>query len=240
VEDGGFGYNGMGFEALVAEEEQGTNQMWGGNVEEQQLVYADFDAEENRWVDTELHAWGGSGEDSMELEISQEVMYQPTGGTMSTAISSTATIENPSHSTDEGPAIENAEEPSSSDAPLTSASNDTTSAEEWHCDFPNCERSFTHQHKLKYVHVVPNISFNKLTRPSRHRKYHIKPYRCLDPLCSSLHKAFSLRKDLIRHQASHTGRRFYCQHTGCSYSISAPGGGFTRKDNLKRHIMNRH
>jgi hypothetical protein len=150
VEDGGFGYNGMGFESLFAEEEQWTNQIWGGSIEGQQLVYADFD--------TELHAWE-SGGDPMELEISQEAMHQPTGGTMSSAISSTSTIENPSPSTDESPAIQNAEGPSSSDAPVTSASNDTTSAEEWHCDFPSCDKSFTHHHKLKYVHFVPNIPF---------------------------------------------------------------------------------
>jgi len=222
VEDGGFGYRGMGFEALFAEEEQGTDQIWGGSIEGQPLVHADFDTEDGQRVDAELHAWESGGY-SMESEISQESMHQPTGGTMSSTISPTSTIETPSPFTDESPAIRNTDGPSSNDAPSTSASNDTTVAEEWHCDFPSCEKSFTHNHKL-----------------NRHRKYHRKPYRCLDPLCFSRHKAFSLRKDLIRHQASHTGRRFYCQHNGCSYSISGAEGGFTRKDNLKRHIRNRH
>jgi hypothetical protein len=158
VEDGGFGYNGMGFEALFAEEEQGTNQMWGGSIEGQQLVYADFDTKEDQWVDTELHAWGWGG-DPMDLEISQEAMQQRTGGTISSVISSTLTIDSPSPSTDESPAIQNEEGPSSSDAPLTSASNDTTLAEEWLCDFPSCKKSFTHYHKLKYVRFVPNIPF---------------------------------------------------------------------------------
>jgi len=207
---------------LFAEEEQGTNQMWGGSVEGQQSVSADFTTEDDQWMDIELYAWGLGG-NPMELEISQEAMRQPTGGTMSSAISSTSTIETPSPSTNENPVIQNAEGSSSSNAPLTSASNDTSPAEEWHCDFPSCEKSFTHHHKL-----------------NRHRKYHIKPYHCFDPLCSSRHKAFSLRKDLIRHQARHTGRRFSCQHNGCSYSISGAEGGFTRKDNLKRHIRNRH
>jgi hypothetical protein len=154
VEDGGFGYYDMGFEALFADEEQWTNQMLGGSIEGQQLVYADFDTEE-QWVDTEFHAWELGG-DSMELEIP---IHQPTGGTMSSATSSALTIETSSPSTDESPAIQNAEGPSSSDAPLASALNDTPSAEEWHCDFPSCDRSFTHNHRLKYVHFIPNIPF---------------------------------------------------------------------------------
>jgi hypothetical protein len=154
VEDRDFGYS-MGIEALFGNEEQGTNQMLGGSIEGQQLVHVDFDTEEEQWVDTELHIWG-SGGDPMEMAIS---MHQPIGRTMSSATSSTSTIAKPSPSTDKNPAIQNAEGPSGSDIPLTPASNNTPSVEEWHCDFPNCDKSFMHRYKLKYVHFVPNIPF---------------------------------------------------------------------------------
>jgi hypothetical protein len=80
----------------------------------------------------------------------------------------------------------------------------------------------------------------RLTGPSRHRKYHLKPYRCLDPSCSTRGTAFSLNKDLVRHESQHNGRRFYCSHSGCSYAFGGGKRGFSRQDNLKRHTTTQH
>ncbi|CZR52625.1 uncharacterized protein PAC_02502 [Phialocephala subalpina] len=97
------------------------------------------------------------------------------------------------------------------------------SADEWLCRHPNCGRSFTHRHKL-----------------NRHQKYHSKLHRCLHPSCFPQGVAFSLRKDLDRHQSQHDGRRFYCPHVGCLHAINGAEGGFTRRDNLQRHLTNQH
>ncbi|KAH8592123.1 hypothetical protein B0O99DRAFT_689904 [Bisporella sp. PMI_857] len=104
----------------------------------------------------------------------------------------------------------------------SSARNATPLVDKWLCEHPNCGRAFTHRHKL-----------------NRHRKYHIKPHKCLESSCAFRQVAFSLKKDLIRHQAMHSGRRFYCHHPGCRYAFGS-AEGFTRQDNLKRHIAAQH
>lgn len=219
MEDGGLGYNDMGFEALFAGDEQGMNQTWAGNIEGQQLGCADFDTVENQWVDNELHSWE-SGGDPMELEIAGEAMHLPSESAMSSTMTSTSATGTPCPSADASPAIQNPQGQLSSEATSASASNVTASAKKWQCDFLSCDKSFTHRHKL-----------------NRHKRSHFKPYRCPDSLCS---RAFSWRKDLNRHQATHIGRRFYCQHQDCSCLTSSAEGGFTRMDNLMRHIRNRH
>ena len=91
------------------------------------------------------------------------------------------------------------------------ANTDAASVDEWPCEHPNCGRVFTHRHKLKYV-CSTRKSFisiaNFLTLRSRHRKYHLKLKKCFEPSCASRQVAFSLEKDLIRHQAKHNGCRF--------------------------------
>lgn len=79
-----------------------------------------------------------------------------------------------------------------------------------------------------------------LTDTSRHKKYHIKPFRCLEEACAADDVAFSLEKDLTRHQAQHNGRRFYCPHHDCAYAPRGRANGFTRKDNLRRHVLKQH
>jgi len=108
-------------------------------------------------------------------------------------------------------------------ATSSQALSGTPAAEEWLCQHPNCGRTFTHRHKL-----------------NRHRKCHLKPHKCLDPSCADRRVAFSLKKDLIRHQAKHNGRRFYCQNVGCRNALGGIEGGFTRKDNLQRHVATQH
>ena len=156
VEDGWFECNGIGFEALFAGEEQGMNQMWGGNIEGQQWGGVDFDTVENQWVDNELHSWE-SGGDPMGLEISGETMHLPSEPAMSSTMTSTSTIGTLSPHADAGPAKQNPQGQLSSETPSTSASTGTASAKEWSCDFPSCDKSFTHRHKLKYVHFTPRV-----------------------------------------------------------------------------------
>lgn len=239
AEDGGFGYNNLGFVLFGGEEEQGADQIWDGSMEGYQLEPAGFDAENSQGEDTDLHAWEWGG-DPAELEISQEALPEQTGVRSSTITSSTTAVEDPSPSTDDSPAVQSDQTLSNNDVPSSSVSNETNSGEEFHCDFTNCGKSFTHRYKLKYVYLIPSAPPLATNVPSRHRKYHIKTFSCPDPSCSNRGIAFSQRKDLVRHQARHNGRRFYCQYAGCSFSISGKEGGFTRDDNLKRHIKKKH
>jgi hypothetical protein len=182
--------------------------------------------------------WEG---DPVGLEISAQRVQAPTESIPIFPIAASPSMtEVMSLSTDDSPPVQFDERPSSNDVQSSSASNDTNTAEEWFCNFSNCRKSFTHRHKLKFVHDVHGTFVHQLTYPSRHRNYHIKPYQCLDPSCATRRIAFSLEKDLIRHQSKHKGRRFYCHHVDCSYAIAGTEGGFTRNDNLKRHLIKRH
>jgi hypothetical protein len=158
VEDGWFECNGIGFGALFAGEAQGMNHIWGGDIEGQQLGYADFDTVENQWVDNELHSWE-SGGNPMGLEISEEAMHLPSESAMSSTMTSTSTIGTLSSYADTSPAMQNPQGQLGTEALSTSASTGTASAKEWHCDFPSCGQSFTHRHKLKYVYFVPRVLF---------------------------------------------------------------------------------
>ncbi len=161
--DGWFECNGMGIEALFAGEEQGMHQMWGGNIEGQQLGDADFDTMENRWLDSELHLWESGGEKT-GLETSGEAMHLPSGSATSSTMTSTSTTRIPCSSADASPAIQNPQGQLSSEAASTSASTDTASAKTWQCDFFSCDKSFTHRHKLKYVYSPRAFYLNKLTK----------------------------------------------------------------------------
>lgn len=103
------------------------------------------------------------------------------------------------------------------------ALKNTAPVKEWLCGYPNCGRSFTHRYML-----------------NKHQKYHIKLHRCLEPPCLAGGVTFSREQDLRRHQSQHNGRRFYCPHANCLYAINGEKDGFTRKDNLKRHLTSQH
>jgi hypothetical protein len=127
-------------------------------------------------------------------------------------------------------------------ARVIQAPKNTTSVNEWLCGYPNCRRSFTHRYRLKYnspqSNRLPCVS--QLTMLSKHQKYHNKLHRCLESSCLARGVTFSREQDLIRHQSQHDGRRFYCTHSNCEYEIYGANNGFTRKDNLKRHLTNQH
>jgi len=92
---------------------------------------------------------------------------------------------------------------------------------QWFCEHANCGRLFSKRHDL-----------------NRHKKYHAKPHRCREPSCMARNVAFSLQKDLVRHEASHNGQSYFCPSTGCKYATDGSAGGFPRKDNMMRHIRN--
>jgi hypothetical protein len=176
MEDGGFGYDAMGFDPFGPEEEQGADQRRDGSLERQQLAAAGFEDEKNqgedqgkdenvvpygfeveatvtekdKMVDAPLSAWEWGG-DLMGLEISTERVYRTAGPEPSSFVpDSTSTIEDTSPSPGDSPALQNSERPSNNDVQSSSASKDANSAgEDWRCDFPNCGKSFTHCHKVK-------------------------------------------------------------------------------------------
>ncbi|OCK73596.1 hypothetical protein K432DRAFT_430505 [Lepidopterella palustris CBS 459.81] len=80
---------------------------------------------------------------------------------------------------------------------------------------------------------------------NHHAKIHDKPYQCDHLLCDW---SFRAKKDLRRHKQTHAaissvpGLQFregifhYCHHQSCPYAAK----GFPRRDNLLRHIRNKH
>ncbi|KAH6712161.1 hypothetical protein BKA61DRAFT_80824 [Leptodontidium sp. MPI-SDFR-AT-0119] len=91
------------------------------------------------------------------------------------------------------------------------------------CDYPSCGRLFQKRHDL-----------------NRHKKYHFKPFKCPTPSCAARNVAFSLAKDLLRHQRSHSDERHFCPHVGCFAAVGGKFTGFARDDNWRRHLKNQH
>ena len=139
-----------------AEKNQGEDQVENGNLDPYGLGFGATVTETDQLADAHLSAWEW-GEDKMELKISKEAVHALTELTSSSTIPSSASAtEDTSPSTDDSLAVQNDDGPSCNDAPSSSASNNTNSADEWLCDFTNCSKSFTHCHELKYVHNVPS------------------------------------------------------------------------------------
>ena len=92
-------------------------------------------------------------------------------------------------------------------------------------------RLFTFTH-LKFIDT------NHLN--SRHKKYHLKPFKCAMPSCAVQNVAFSLAKDLLRHQKSHAYVRYFCDHVGCFAAVGGKFTGFAREDNWRRHLKMQH
>ncbi|KAK3330460.1 hypothetical protein B0H66DRAFT_63087 [Apodospora peruviana] len=94
-----------------------------------------------------------------------------------------------------------------------------TSPRAFACD--QCHRVFDQIHKLNH-----------------HKRYHDRPHECPHPPCVM---RFGTKTHLARHvnDKHRKTRKFYCTQQDCPYSRSG-GKSFPRKDNWRRHMMNKH
>ncbi|KAK4218819.1 zinc finger transcription factor ace1 [Rhypophila decipiens] len=94
-----------------------------------------------------------------------------------------------------------------------------TSPRAFACD--QCHRVFDQIHKLNH-----------------HKRYHDRPHECPHAGCTM---KFGTKTHLDRHinDKHNKTRKFYCTQPDCPYSRQG-GKSFPRKDNWRRHIMNKH
>ncbi|CAK7236462.1 hypothetical protein SCUCBS95973_009615 [Sporothrix curviconia] len=107
----------------------------------------------------------------------------------------------------------------SSNQGSTPGQSSSTSPRTFACE--ECGRIFDQVHKLNH-----------------HKRYHERPHECTFPDCG---KRFGTRTHLDRHvNDKHSkSRKYHCTEEGCPYSV--PGGkSFPRKDNWRRHMVNKH
>jgi hypothetical protein len=95
----------------------------------------------------------------------------------------------------------------------------TPSSPEYTCD--ECGRTFNQIHKLNH-----------------HKRYHDRPHACTHPGCD---KSFGTKTHLGRHinDKHNKTRKYYCTEPTCAYSRQG-GKSFPRKDNWRRHMINKH
>jgi len=161
----------------------------------------------------------GEEEEEAATSSSQSEVSPSSSAFTSLSSGSSSTL----HAVDHGSESSSPPEGSRTNAAATLSPGSNGSRDEWQCDHPNCGRTFSKRHDM-----------------NRHKKYHLKPYKCHASSCKIQDIGFSLKKDLIRHQARHSSQRYHCPHTKCAYANGGQSGGFTRKDNLRRHINTRH
>lgn len=77
-----------------------------------------------------------------------------------------------------------------------------------------------------------------LTLASHHKRYHDRPHECTHNGCTM---RFGTKTHLDRHvnDKHMKTRKFFCTQHGCPYSRQG-GKSFPRKDNWRRHMMNKH
>lgn len=122
---------------------------------------------------------------------------------------------------------------------IRSSASPYNGAQIYTCD--ECSRGFDQIHKLKYVHIpLLNIfvAANLSSACSHHRRYHERPHECPHQNCD---KRFGTKTHLDRHinDKHKKTRKFHCLEQACPYS-RAGGKGFPRKDNWRRHMINKH
>ncbi|KAL2757829.1 hypothetical protein ACRALDRAFT_1061121, partial [Sodiomyces alcalophilus JCM 7366] len=85
----------------------------------------------------------------------------------------------------------------------------------------HCGRTFDQAHKLNH-----------------HRRYHERPHKCTHEGCN---KQFGTKTHLERHinDKHNKLRKYHCLEPSCPYS-KVGGKAFPRKDNWRRHMINKH
>ncbi|KAK5656222.1 hypothetical protein OQA88_4983 [Cercophora sp. LCS_1] len=80
--------------------------------------------------------------------------------------------------------------------------------------------------------------FDQVHKLNHHRRYHERPHECTHPGCTM---RFGTKTHLDRHinDKHNKTRKFHCTVHDCPYSRQG-GKSFPRKDNWRRHMMNKH
>jgi hypothetical protein len=80
--------------------------------------------------------------------------------------------------------------------------------------------------------------FDQIHKLNHHKRYHDRPHECTHPGCTM---RFGTKTHLDRHinDKHKKTRQFHCTEHGCPYSRQG-GKSFPRKDNWRRHMMNKH
>lgn len=102
-----------------------------------------------------------------------------------------------------------------------------------------CDRIFDQIHKLKYVPISSSPAGPcSNTYTSHHKRYHDRPHECPHAGCTM---RFGTKTHLDRHinDKHFKTRKFYCTVHDCPYSKQG-GKSFPRKDNWRRHMVNKH
>ena len=117
-----------------------------------------------------------------------------------------------------------------------------SSTKSFSCDYPSCKATtlFDSLSKLKLVLSLCHVDIVLLTKNSKHRNSHEKPYKCLAVNCS---KRFAQQQHLdrhtqIKHQETNLSTKYYhCTVDGCKYaSTGRSRKKFARLDQAKEHI----
>ncbi|KAK0729906.1 hypothetical protein B0H67DRAFT_478481 [Lasiosphaeris hirsuta] len=80
--------------------------------------------------------------------------------------------------------------------------------------------------------------FDQIHKLNHHKRYHDRPHECPHMGCSM---KFGTKTHLDRHinDKHMKTRKFYCTQSDCPYSRQG-GKSFPRKDNWRRHMLNKH
>ncbi|KAK4222189.1 hypothetical protein QBC38DRAFT_427754 [Podospora fimiseda] len=83
-----------------------------------------------------------------------------------------------------------------------------------------------------------NRVFDQIHKLNHHKRYHDRPHACPHPGCTN---RFGTKTHLDRHMADKHSktRKFHCTQPECPYSKQG-GKSFPRKDNWRRHMINKH
>lgn len=80
--------------------------------------------------------------------------------------------------------------------------------------------------------------FDQIHKLNHHKRYHDRPHECPHAGCTM---RFGTKTHLDRHinDKHFKTRKFYCTVHDCPYSKQG-GKSFPRKDNWRRHMVNKH